>query len=847
MFNDKPFVTQLPYRFNRLNRAILVADKPELWQAAIAEMSAFLDELEAWLHANVDLLGEDLATSSRVLSLLLSLSATGTQGRLELFKAKDVKGEAYRQQIDSDYLPKSRAMRRKAIDLAKFYFTAPVFASLQEDIAFEILPLLESLDAKQDPDRLMAYRVIQIGNIYERLYAMRLRTADPALIGLAGVKGLLREIYDRKYLRFGTSGVRGRWGNDFTETRARQVLQAICDFMNNANVPAFVGAEDLSGRRVVLGHDTRANADLVTQWAAEVCLANGFRVEMGTRDVPTPALSYYETDVLPQDDVAGLIIATASHNPPEWQGIKFNPRLGYPAPTNVTDFIAFRINELQLVDAAGGQADVQAAKARGLVQGFDPLDSYVRWIKNNGQGNARIPIDFDRIRHYFADKMVVVDEMHGAGRDYLTRLIGEAGVRFTVIHAEVDPDLGGQDYANPEEPFNQLLKDTVVKTGAHLGMGMDTDADRFGIVDRDGTYFRPNQILPMLVRYLGVDRALTGRVIATQTGSPLLEPLAGMIPGNEANWPVEGALPGYVNQVAYKCQVGDIHTRALRYAFAVPVGIKYIEEIRRTDRAYNALKELPDNWRDTILIGGEESSGLTTRGHVLDKDGPWANILIMDMVAYYGTREENPLHSLKEIWDELVSLPGLWESFGTSTDPSSHAGRADVDAPLEAKEGFINYYLDLAQNTGVKNPKIAGLTVDYLGGIRYELVEMQLIDDDGDDHHYLRMRASGTEPINRIYIESSQLETGQKMMKEVLKRLELITIDVLAKAHSPWHLVDMLTQTTMTADTLALVKQLIGERGWDKQDILAKIQQMLQTLEKRNRKVITTWYEALQK
>ncbi len=157
------------------------------------------------------------------------------------------------------------------------------------------------------------------------------------------------------------------------------------------------------------------------------------------------------------------------------------------------------------------------------------------------------------------------------------------------------------------------------------------------------------------------------------------------------------------------------------------------------------------------------------------------------------------------------------------------------------------YYLDLAQNTGVKNPKIAGLTVDYLGGIRYELVEMQLIDDDGDDHHYLRMRASGTEPINRIYIESSQLETGQKMMKEVLKRLELITIDVLAKAHSPWHLVDMLTQTTMTADTLALVKQLIGERGWDKQDILAKIQQMLQTLEKRNRKVITTWYEALQK
>ena len=847
MINDKPFVTQIPFRFNRLNRAILVADKAELWQPAIADMSAFLDELELWLQSNTALLGQDRTTSSRILSLLLSLAATGTQGRLELFLPKDSKGEAFRKEIDEDYVPKSAQMRRKAIDLARFYLTSPIFDSLKEDIAFEILPLLETLDHKQDPDRLMAYRVIQIGNIYERLYAMRLRTADPVLIGLAGVKGLLREIYDRKYLRFGTSGVRGRWGNDFTETRARQVVQAICDFMNNENVPAFVGAENLSGRRVVLGHDTRANADLVTQWAAETCLANGFRLDIGTRDVPTPALSFYETDVLPQDDVAGLIVATASHNPPEWQGIKFNPRLGYPAPTNVTDFIAFRINELQLIDAAGGQADIQAAKARGLVTGFDPLDNYVHWIKNNGNGNARIPIDFDRIRTYFADKMVVVDEMHGAGRDYLTRLIGEAGVRFTVIHAEVDPELGGQDYANPEEPFNQLLKDTVVKTGAHLGMGMDTDADRYGIVDCDGTYFRPNQILPMLLRYLGLDRGLTGRVIATQTGSPLLEPLAGMIAGNEHNKPKPGALPGYVGAVAYKSRVGDIKTRALENAFAVPVGIKYIEEIRRTDNAYNFLKELPENWRDSILIGGEESSGLTTRGHVLDKDGPWANILVMDMVAYYGTREEKPLNSLQEIWDELVSLPGLWESFGTSTDPSSHAGRADVDAPLEAKEGFINYYLDLAQNEGLSHPKIAGLTVDYLGGIRYELVEMQLRDESGDDHHYLRMRASGTEPINRIYIESSNLETGQKMMKEVLRRLELITMDVLAQAHSPWHLVDMLTQTTMTADTNTLVKQLILDRGWDLQDILGKIQEMSQTLEKRNRKVINTWFNSLRK
>ena len=113
------------------------------------------------------------------------------------------------------------------------------------------------------------------------------------------------------------------------------------------------------------------------------------------------------------NDVAGLLICTASHNPPEWQGIKFNPRLGYPAPTTVTDFLAFHINELQLADADARTTDLDDARKRGRLHGFDPLDDYVAWIKDNGKGNARIPIDFDRIREFFSDKMVVIDEFHG--------------------------------------------------------------------------------------------------------------------------------------------------------------------------------------------------------------------------------------------------------------------------------------------------------------------------------------------------------------------------------------------------------------------------------------------------
>ncbi|NLC13079.1 MAG: hypothetical protein GX768_03405, partial [Chloroflexi bacterium] len=287
--STQTYKSQLPVQFNRLNRALLVADRPETWQPAVSAMSVFLDKVKELLIAEPNLVGNDLVLSSRIFSLLLTIAATGTQGRLELYKGKDETGLAYQRQIEEEYIPLSGDLRRKSIDLAKFYLQNFVFNSLREDITWEIDPLLDSMNDQRDPDRYMPYRVIQIGNIFERLYAFRLRTADPVLLGLAGKKGLLREIYDRKYLRFGTSGVRGRWGNDFTETRARQVVQAVCDFMNNKNVPAFVGAEDLSGRVVVLGHDTRRNSDVVTRWAAETCLANGFHLHVGDRDVPTPA------------------------------------------------------------------------------------------------------------------------------------------------------------------------------------------------------------------------------------------------------------------------------------------------------------------------------------------------------------------------------------------------------------------------------------------------------------------------------------------------------------------------------------------------------------------------------
>ena len=826
--------------FVKLLKVLTEAEVPEVWNPAIDLTRRFLEAVERELATELEW---PLAESARLFSMLLTVLVEAGQYRHETYTGDPRR----RDLIDQELLPKMCQLRERAVSVAKQYFRQPVFSSLEADIELEMFPLLESMgdttgeSLELARDRYMPFRVIQAGNVIERLYSFRLRTADPCLVGDGGTLGLLREMYDRKYVRFGTSGVRGRWGLDFTETRAKRVVQAVCDFLKAANVPAYVGAEDLQGKRIVIGYDSRRNARRVAEWAAQVCLANGFKVDFANRDTPTPALVYYLTDYLDSGEVAGLINCTASHNPPEWQGIKFNPRQGYPAPTSLTDFIAARVNRLQILDEVAPVADLAEAERRCDLRGFDPIVNYTKWMLDSGNGNQRISIDPDRIRKHFEGGLVVVDEVHGTSRGYLTRLLGEIGVRYKVIHAERDPNVPGLDYANPEEPFIDTLKAKVRELDdAMLGLGMDLDADRFGVVDGDGTYYRPNQVLPMLIRYLGVDRQLTGRVIATQTGSPLLEKLAGMMPHNEQHQPEPGVVPAFIGHPFYQRRVGEREDRVYRYTFMVPVGIKYIEEQRRTDRGYRSLKELPENWRDTILIGGEESSGLTTRGHVTDKDGVWANLLIMDMVAYYGK-------PLSQIWEDTAAVAG-WTSFGgRELDPDpSNTGRADVDAVLEAKEELINDFLDRFAGLAPGEATFAGLPVIYAGGIRYDFVDFQLRDAQGGTQHYLRVRASGTEPINRIYVESSDPEIAKRLMETALQRLEELSAAEVRKAYSEWRLTEILLATQPSPALVQAVKSVVDSRaGWSYQGVASKLERVLPTVERRNQRAVRAWIAAL--
>jgi len=831
--------------FVKLFRVLTEAETPGVWGPATGLTHRFLDVVEREVAPGLQW---PFSESAKLFSMLLTILAEAGQYRHETF----IGDSERRKLLDQELLPQMGELREHAVAIAKQYLRQPVFASLRADIDAEIAPLLQSMgdtSGRNSPlarDRFMPFRIIQVGNVVERLYSFRLRTVDPQLVGDGSTPGLLREIYDRKYARFGTSGVRGRWGLDFTQPCAKRVVQAICDFLKASDVPDHVKAEDLRGKRVVIGYDSRRNARRVAEWTAQVCLANGFKVDLANRDTPTPALVYYLMDYLDPDEVAGSINCTASHNPPEWQGIKFNPRQGYPAPTSLTDFIAARANQLQLLDRSAPVVDLAEAEARDDLRGFDPIVDYANWILDSGKDNQRISIDPERIRKHFTGKMVVIDEMHGASRGYLSRLLGEIGVRHKVIHAERDPNLPGLDYANPEEPFINALKAEVARLDdAALGVGMDTDADRFGIVDWDGTYYRPNQVLPMLIRYLGIDRELTGRIIATQTGSPLIEELARKRAEklaeegrpNEQDHPKweEGVLPAFVDHPFYQRRAGQREAQMYKYIFMVPVGIKYIEEQRRTDRSYQFLKELPEGWRNTILIGGEESSGLTTRGHVTDKDGIWANLLIMDMVAYYGK-------PIRQIWKDTAAVAG-WESFGgRELEPEpSNTGRADVDAVLEAKEALINDFLDRVPGEGT----FAGLEIAYAGGIRYDFAELRLRDGRGGDRHYLRVRASGTEPINRIYVESSDKEIAKCLTEAALKRLTELSAEEVKKAHVEWRLADILSATQPSSYLIGRVKSKIADTGWSIQDVISRLERILPTVEHRNQHAIENWIAAL--
>jgi phosphoglucomutase len=363
-------------------------------------------------------------------------------------------------------------------------------------------------------------------------------------------------------IKFGTSGWRGILAEDFTFPNARLVCQAIAGYLQQ---------EGLAPQGVVIGYDTRFRSEAFAATAAEVMAGNGIVSHLTTRDCPTPVVSFAIRD----GKRAGGITVTASHNPPEYNGLKFSPATGGPAPSTLTNVIESRIGKLS--PAAVKTMPLAAAREKGLIVDLEPRAAYFEHL--------RTLVDLEVLKH--SGLKVVVDVLYGTGRDYLDTFLKEAGVEVELLNGYRDVYFGGHR-PEPSEEFLQDLSARVKATGAHLGLAVDADADRFGVMDAGGVYRDTNIVLSLLFDYLIETRGWDGGVARSVATTHLIDRIAA-----KYNRPV----------------------------FVTKVGFKHLGEYINNGQA---------------IMVGEESEGFSMKHHVPDKDGILAGLMVAEMVARKG-------------------------------------------------------------------------------------------------------------------------------------------------------------------------------------------------------------------
>ena len=343
-------------------------------------------------------------------------------------------------------------------------------------------------------------------------------------------------------IKFGTSGWRAVMAEEFTFANVRRAV---------GGITRYVASQKPQGARVIVGRDPRFLGETFCARAAEILAGHGIAPLIASEPAPTPAFAH----AVIHNKADGVINFTASHNPPEYNGIKFSTPNGCPALPEVTQKI-----EAEIV--AGDRESAPSAKARGAADSAQPatLDPKPAYLKRLGE-----IIELDVIRK--ANLRVVFDPMWGAARGYSDELLRDVGVPVATVHDYRDVLFGG----HAPEPDDHLLEDLRKKmreTGAQIGIATDGDADRFGIVDSDGTFLQPNYVIALLFDYLVESRGWKNGVAKSVATTNLINALA-------------------------QAHGVELHE--------TPVGFKYIGELIMQDK---------------IAIGGEESAGLSIRHHV---------------------------------------------------------------------------------------------------------------------------------------------------------------------------------------------------------------------------------------
>ncbi len=452
-------------------------------------------------------------------------------------------------------------------------------------------------------------------------------------------------------IKFGTDGWRGVIADDFTFDNVRRVAGAIA---------AYVLKHEDRSRGVIVGYDTRFASQRAARVAAEGIAGAGIPVKLANDYTPTPAISL----AVKNGATAGGVVITSSHNPWNWNGVKFKGKFGGSATPAIMKVIESEV-----------QAGTMPKGAQAGIEEVDFKEAYVQAI-------CRFA-DLDRITK--ANFKFAVDSMYGSGRGVLAKIFADRGVQFVAIRQELNPLFPG---INPEpiEPHVAMLQETVVKERCHAGFATDGDADRIGAVAEDGSFVDSHKIFAVLLRWLLERRKWPGEIVRAFNTTRMLDRIAARY-GRKLN----------------ECSIG----------------FKYIADLMMERE---------------ILIGGEESGGIGYGRFLPERDGVLNALLLANVMA----EEGKPLGQL---------VADLQKEYG-----AHYYGRKDLHIAEEVKQGAIR------RARSEETKRLGGYRVlkkEGLDGIKFFL---DAPTNGNGAEAWVLFRASGTEPLLRVYAEAATPE-----------------------------------------------------------------------------------------
>ncbi len=465
-------------------------------------------------------------------------------------------------------------------------------------------------------------------------------------------------------VKFGTDGWRGIIADDFTFANVRVAAAAIANYLLASSDP-----KEAVVKGVCIGYDTRFASPLFARAVAEEVASSGIPVKLANRITPTPALSYAVRHL----GAAGGVMITSSHNPYQWNGVKYKAWYGGSGKPSIMSAIESRLEE-----------PLHKAAAPAQIEETDFVPDYLAALRRFA--------DLDLIAK--SGFRIAVDCMYGAGRGVLAGIFKDIGVDYIEIRAEHNPLFPG---INPEpiEPHVRVLQDTVVEHKCDAGLATDGDADRIGAVDEKGNFVDPHKIFSILLEWVL----------------------------SRKKWP--GDVTRAFNTT---CMIDRICERYGRKLHEHGIGFKFVvDHMLESD----------------IVMGGEESGGIGLSRHLPERDGLLNALLLANVMAEEG-----------KTLGQLVAA--MQEKYG-----HHEYGRIDLHIPDDLKNAAIG-----RARAGVK--EFAGmpvLSVETLDGIKFYLDNPEAKGLPNAARTWLLLRASGTEPLLRIYSESVSKESVTKLLE----------------------------------------------------------------------------------